>query len=366
MQWPTCLLVSLPCLIVSLPLIAQLVTLFDDHTSRTRNSDGCLLRFLRFFGPLLFSLAGFAQELSDRLQPLYPMFCWCRQPPPHMLIAFVIGVFFIAWPRSGRALWLLLGRGQVALFGFSLAEVKSWSAGSVWPSSSRVIWGLLGRVHVYVRGFSNFSCAVHTVSSGCRGPTGSRPGCCGRLRSEWSLFFCSPVQFCFQLSTAELAPLSVGRLAHLSVAAMCTATDSTDMSLGDGVSFIVSGHAVFSPDCCVPFLVGGPFRVLRRLNSYFSDSICPASGVFVDLTSAESVSEVLVSDRCRLWLRVLLAIFTLVFFCGLELVVFPVVRFMVACEKLLDSRCFRRGCCMGRAFTHVQGRSQLSVSWLHN
>ena len=42
-----------------------------------------------------------------------------------------------AWPRSGRALWLLLGRGQVVVCGFCLAEVTSFSLRSAWPSSLR-------------------------------------------------------------------------------------------------------------------------------------------------------------------------------------------------------------------------------------
>ena len=40
---------------------------------------------------------------------------------------------------------------------------------------------------------------------------------------------------------------------------------------------------------------GCPFRVVLRLDSYFSVSIGVASGVSVDLTSTESVFEVLVS-----------------------------------------------------------------------
>ena len=64
----------------------------------------------------------------------------------------------------------------------------------------------------------------------------------------------------------------------------------------------------FSPDCCVPFLVGCPFRVVLRLNSFFSVLIAVTSGVSVDLSSTESVFEVLV------FARVLLARFTLVFF----------------------------------------------------
>ena len=48
-----------------------------------------------------------------------------------------------------------------------------------------------------------------TVSSGSRGPTGSRPG--------------------------VLLVFSVGRLAHLIVEAVSAATDSIDMFLGDGV-----------------------------------------------------------------------------------------------------------------------------------
>ena len=117
-----------------------------------------------------------------------------------------------AWPRSGRALGLLLGRGHLVLSGVCLAEVRSSSVAS--PASS----------------------VLCTVSSGSRGPASSRPGVLlvfvlsGGCFS--SVLRCS---FLFQLSTAEVASLSVGRLAHLIVAAVSTATDSIDMFLGDGV-----------------------------------------------------------------------------------------------------------------------------------
>ena len=155
------------------------------------------------------------------------------------------------------------------LCGFCVAEVKSCSGASAWPRSSRALWGLLGRGQVFVRGFSSFSCAVHGVF-GEPWSYKFEAGCFARLRSEWGLFFfCSPVQFSFfQLSTAEVASLSVGRLAHLIVAAVSTATDSIDMFLGDGVC---------SSSLVMPFLArllcsvfGCPFRVVLRLYSFFS------------------------------------------------------------------------------------------------
>ena len=78
-----------------------------------------------------------------------------RQLPPHMLIAFVIcrvisfcycvaGVrsrsVASAWPRSGRALGLLLGRGQVVLCGFCLAEFISCCLVSASPRSGLRPW----------------------------------------------------------------------------------------------------------------------------------------------------------------------------------------------------------------------------------
>ena len=223
-----------------------------------------------------------------------------------------------AWPRSGRALWLLRGRGQVVLCGFCVAEVRSCSVASAWPRSGRALWLLRGRGQVALWGFclaevrsrsgaSPASPVPCTVSSESRGPTSSRPGVLlvfvlsGVCFS--SVLRCS---FLFQLSTAEVASLSVGRLAHLIVAAVSTATDSIDMFLGDGVC---------SSSLVMPFLArllcsvfGCPFRVVLRLNSFFSVSIGVTSGVSVDLTSTESVFEVLVSAR------VLLARFTLVIF----------------------------------------------------
>ena len=71
--------------------------------------------------------------------------------------------------------------------------------------------------------------------------------------------------------------------------------------------FIVSGHAVSRPTAVFRFLVSCTFRVVLRLNSYFSVSIGVTSGVSVDLSSTKSV-RVLVSAR------VLLARFTLVIF----------------------------------------------------
>ena len=160
-----------------------------------------------------------------------------------------------AWPRSSRALWLLRGRGQVALCGFCVAEVMSRSGSSAWPRSSRALWGLLGRGQVFVRGFSSFLCAVHGVF-GEPWSYKFEAGCFARLRSEWGLFFfCSPVQFLFfQLSTAEVASLSVERLAHLIVAAVSSATDSIDCFLAMACVHRL-WSCCFSPDCCVPFLV---------------------------------------------------------------------------------------------------------------
>ena len=58
-----------------------------------------------------------------------------------------------AWPRSGRALWLLLGRGQVVLCGFCLSEVRSCSVASACPRSGRALWLLPGRGQVVLCGF---------------------------------------------------------------------------------------------------------------------------------------------------------------------------------------------------------------------
>ena len=217
-----------------------------------------------------------------------------------------------AWPRSGRALWLLRGRGQVVLCGFCVAEVMSRSGASAWPRSSRALWGLLGRGQVFVRGFSSFFCAVH----GIFGEPWSykfEAECFARLRSEWSLFFfCYPVQFFFfQLSTAEVASLSVERLAHLIVAAVSFAADSIDMFLGDGVCSSSLVMLFLARLLCSVF--GCPFRVVLRLIDYFSVLIGVTSGVSIDLSSAVSVFEVLVSAR------VLLARFTLVVFRVLSL-----------------------------------------------
>ena len=99
---------------------------------------------------------------------------------------------------------------------------------------------------------------------------------------------------------------------------MSTATDSIDTSLGDGVCLSSLVMLFLAPQ--LRSVLG--WMLLPRsyaLQLYFSGSICAASGVSVDLTSTESVNEVLVSDRCRLWLRVLLSRFTLVFFAVLSL-----------------------------------------------
>ena len=58
----------------------------------------------------------------------------------------------MAWPRSVRALGLLLGRGQVVLWGFCLAEVKSRSVASAWPRSGCDLGLLRGRGHVALSG----------------------------------------------------------------------------------------------------------------------------------------------------------------------------------------------------------------------
>ena len=191
----------------------------------------------------------------------------------------------MAWPRSDRALGLLLGRGQVALCGFCLAEVRSRSGASAWPRSGRALWLLRGRGQVVLCGFcvaevmsrsgasawprsvclaevrsssvaSPASSVPCTVSSGSRGSYKFEAGCFARLRSEWGLFFfCSPVQFLFfQLSTAEVASLSVERLAHLIVAAVSSAAVSIDCFLAMACVHRL-WSCCFSPDCCVPFLV---------------------------------------------------------------------------------------------------------------
>ena len=200
-----------------------------------------------------------------------------------------------AWPRSGRGLGLLLSRGHVALWGFCLAEVISCSVASAWPRSGLRPWLL------------QLLCAVHGVF-GEPWSYKFEAGCFARLRSEWGLFFfCSPVQFFFfQLSTAEVASLSVERLAHLIVAAVSSAADSIDMFLGDGVCSSSLVMLFLARLLCSVF--GCPFRVVLRLIGYFSVLIGVTSGVSIDLSSTESVFEVLVSAR------VLLARFTLVIF----------------------------------------------------
>ena len=158
------------------------------------------------------------------------------------------------------------GRGQIVLWRFCVAEVRSRSVASAWPRSGRALGLLLGRGHLVLSGVclaevrsssvaSPASPVPCTVSSGSRGPTSSRPGVLlvfvlsGVCFS--SVLRCS---FIFKLSTAEVASLSVGRLAHLIVAAVSTATDSIDC-----FSAMACVHRLwsccFSPDCCVPFLV---------------------------------------------------------------------------------------------------------------
>ena len=176
-----------------------------------------------------------------------------------------------------------------------------------WPRSCRALWGLLGRGQVFVRGFSSFFCAVHGVF-GEPWSYKFEAGCFARLRSEWCLFFfCSQVQFFFfHLSTAEVASLSVGRLAHLIVAAVSSAADSIDMFLVDGVCSSSLVMLFLARLLCSVF--GCHFRVVLGLIDYFSVLIGVTSGVSIDLSSTESVFEVLVSAR------VLLARFTLVIF----------------------------------------------------
>ena len=173
-----------------------------------------------------------------------------------------------AWPRSGRALWLLRGRGQVVLCGFCVAEVKSCSGASAWPRSSRALWGLLGRGQVFVRGFSSFSCAVHGVS-GSRGPTSSRPGVLLVFVLS-GVCFSSVLRCSFLFSVVHCGSgILVGwALGSSHCAAVSPATDSIDMFLGDGVC---------SSSLVMPFLArllcsvfGCPFRVVLRLNSFFS------------------------------------------------------------------------------------------------
>ena len=189
------------------------------------------------------------------------------------------------------------------LCGFCVAEVKSRSQASAWPRSSRALWSLLGRGQVFVRGFSSFSCAVHGVF-GEPWSYKFKAGCFARLRSEWGFVFSFVLRFSFlfQLSTAEVASLSVGHLAHLIVAAVSTATDSIDLFLGDGVC---------SSSLVMPFLdrllcsvFGCPFRVVLLLQCFR----CLVWRVRC-LTPTESVFEVLV------FAPVLLARFMLVI-CG--------------------------------------------------
>ena len=188
-------------------------------------------------------------------------------------VSLAASSFATAWPRSGRAVWLLLGRGQVALFGFRLVEVRSWSAGSAWPRTGRELWDLLGRGPCSTSVASPASRVPCTVSSGFRGPSGSRPGCRARLRSEWclcSLLFSGAGSF-FQLSTAEVAFLSLGAWHNLSLAPMSNA-NSIDMS---------------------------PWR-WRRSSSLVMLFLAPTA-VFRSWLVAPSAFSV--SNGCRLWLR---------------------------------------------------------------
>ena len=205
-----------------------------------------------------------------------------RQPPPG-----------VGYKYRDRLVCLWHGRGQIVLWRFCVAEVKSRSVASAWPRSGRALGLLLGRGQVVICGFclaevrsssvaSPASPVPCTVSSGSRGPTSSRPGVLlvfvlsGVCFS--SVLRCSFL-FLFQLSTAEVASLSVGHSAHLIVAAVSTATDSIDLFLGDGVC---------SSSLVMPFLArllcsvfGCRFRVVLRLCSYFS-VFGVSSGVSVD------------------------------------------------------------------------------------
>ena len=198
MLWPTCLLVSLP-------LIAQLVTLFKDQISRTRNSDGCLVRFLMFW-PMMIHW----KNLLKSFWSGFSRFIRCS---------------IVSWFRDARSgaggeprapathahrlchwpclLHLLLrGRGQVALCGLCLAKVRSRFLASAWPTSGRGLRGFCMAEFIWCSLGSALprSCPRRWLLEllVCCGPTASRPGCCARLRSEWCLFFfCSPVQFSF-------------------------------------------------------------------------------------------------------------------------------------------------------------------------
>ena len=228
--------------------------------------------------PNVDSLVGFGQELSDSLQPFYPMFdrlldqgCswrgwWGTASPRHTCSSPLS--FAASSPFAQAALW-----------GFCLAEVRSCSVGSAWPRSGRALWVLLGRVHLVLSGVclaevrsssvASPACLVPgTVSSGSRGATGSRPGVVLVFVLS-GVCFSSVLRYSFllQLSTAEVASLSVGRLAHLIVAVLM---DSIDMSLGDGVcsssptavfrSWLVAPSSLFCAST-----VTSVFRSLSRL-----------------------------------------------------------------------------------------------------
>ena len=125
------------------------------------------------------------------------------------MLVFVIGrVFFICYcvaevrSRSG-------------------VEVRSLSGASAWPRSAwprlgRALWCLLGRGHVFVRGFSQLllccaRCLRSAVALQVRGWVVVLAfvlgGACFSSVHRRS--------FLFQLTTAEVAFLAVGRLAHL-------------------------------------------------------------------------------------------------------------------------------------------------------
>ena len=223
-----------------------------------------------------------------------------------------------AWPRSGRALWLLRGRGQVVLCGFCVAEVRSCSVASAWPRSSRALGLLLGRGHLVLSGVclaevrsssvaSPASPVPCTVSSGSRGPTSSRPG-------VLLVFVLSGVCFSSVLRCSFLFSVvhcGSGILVGWALGSSHCCSREYCHRLNRYVSwrwrvFIVSGHAVSRPTAMFRFWLPLPRCIAPQ--QFLQFSIGVTSGVSVDLTSSESVFEVLVSAG------VLLARFMLVFF----------------------------------------------------
>ena len=184
-------------------------------------------------------------------------------------------------------LLLLRGRGQVVLCGFCVAEVRSCSVASAWPRSGCALGLLLGRGQVFVRGFSSFSCAVHGVF-GEPWSYKFEAGCFARLRSEWGLFFfCSPVQFSF-----SVVHCGSGILVGWALGSSHCCSREYCHRLNRYVSwrwrvFIVSGHAVSRPTAVFRFWL--PFPRCISPQQFFSVSIGVTSGVSIDLTFCESV-----------------------------------------------------------------------------